>query len=85
MSQRETLLNVAGMTCPACTRHVTAALTDVPGVEGVEVRLRAGIVLVRHAAGASASSMVAALSAAGYDSRLQVGPLQAGGAGEQRR
>ena len=84
MSQRETVLEVAGMTCPSCVRHVTAALSGVPGVSSVEVRLKKGTVLIRHDATASTSSMTAALNEAGYDSRIRVGPLHAEAVGLAR-
>lgn len=74
MSQKEIVLNVAGMSCSSCVRHVSAALQSVPGVSNVEVRLRAGTVLVRHDATASTSSMVKALGEAGYDSQLAARP-----------
>jgi copper chaperone CopZ len=70
MSQRETVLEVRGMSCSSCVRHVSAALQSVPGVSSVQVALRAGTALVRHDAAASTSSMVQALDAAGYDARL---------------
>lgn len=65
------------MSCSSCVRHVSGALQSVPGVSNVEVRLRAGTVLVRHDATGSTSSMVEALDEAGYDSRIKLGPLQA--------
>ncbi|WP_226343819.1 heavy-metal-associated domain-containing protein [Agilicoccus flavus] len=37
-----TTFTVAGMTCGHCTSAVTAELTDLPGVEGVDVDLVAG-------------------------------------------
>lgn len=77
MSQRETILNVAGMSCPSCSRHVTAALTSVPGVSNVDVRLKAGTVLIRHEVSASTSTMLEALREAGYDAKIHGGPLQA--------
>jgi copper chaperone CopZ len=85
MSQKETVLDVVGMSCASCVRHVSAALQSVPGVSSVEVRLRAGTVLVRHDATASTSSMVEALDEAGYASRIEVGPLQAEVMAPQRR
>ena len=65
----ETLLNVEGMTCPSCIRHVTAALEDVEGVTGVEVKLREGKVTVKHVAGAKVVAFIGALKEAGYESR----------------
>ncbi len=75
MTRTETTLDVAGMSCGSCVRHVTAALSTVSGVEQVEVRLRAGTVLVRHDAAASTAHMVQALSEVGYETRIRGGPL----------
>lgn len=43
----ETILNVAGMTCGACIRHIQSALAPL-GVERATVDLRQGTVTVRH-------------------------------------
>lgn len=71
MKTRETVLNVAGMSCPSCVRHVTAALAGVPGILKVEVRLRDGVVEIQHEPGATAAKMIAALRDAGYASELR--------------
>ena len=47
-TERDTILEVQGMTCPSCIRHVTAALNEVDGVEKVDVKLRDGLVVVQH-------------------------------------
>ncbi len=66
--KRETELGVVGMTCPSCVRHVKGALAGLPGVEDVEVRLRDGVVVVRHdEAGAGVAALVEALRGAGYE------------------
>ena len=67
MTETETLLNVRGMSCASCVRHVDVALRDLDGVSKVDVRLSEGKVLVRHAPGTSVSSMVEALAEAGYE------------------
>lgn len=72
MSDKETILDVQGMSCPSCIRHVDAALHDLDGVSKVEVRLRDGKVLVRHDPDTPIESMIKALSDAGYDSTLSV-------------
>lgn len=65
---RVTLLNVSGMTCGSCVRHVDRALRALAGVRDVEVRLREGRVQVKHdPSGAPAASMIGALRAAGYE------------------
>lgn len=66
--ERETVLNVAGMTCMSCVRHVDRALRDIPGVSAVEVRLSEGEVLVKHdAEQASIEAMSDALREEGYE------------------
>lgn len=62
----ETCLFVEGMTCPSCIRHIDGALTQVPGVEAVDVQLREGKVLVRHRAGVDTAALIGAVVQAGY-------------------
>ncbi|MBN8614554.1 MAG: heavy-metal-associated domain-containing protein [Deltaproteobacteria bacterium] len=66
-SQRETLLNVTGMTCRGCARHVEHALRELEGVRAVEVRLREGEVRVEHDGSVAPTELVEALRVAGYD------------------
>lgn len=62
-----TLLDVQGMTCGACVRHVRSALLRIDGVEAVDVTLATGAVRVRHDADdAPVARLVAALTGAGY-------------------
>ena len=69
MSQH-TILEVQGMTCPSCIRHVSTALTELAGVGTVDVQLREGVVVVEHdAAQAPVAQLVGALEEAGYASR----------------
>lgn len=68
MSQ-DTLLDVQGMSCASCVRHVTAALA-IDGVDRVDVQLRDHRVIVRHdAARAPVRALVRALEDAGYVAR----------------
>ncbi len=67
MTEKQTLLDVQGMSCASCVHHVGTALKEVDGVSNVDVRLREGKVLVRHDAGTPVESLVAALADAGYD------------------
>lgn len=62
------MLAVTGMTCSACARVVTNALSRVPGAEGVEVYLNAGRAVIGGAARPEA--LVAAVEKAGYGARL---------------
>ncbi len=61
-------LNVQGMTCSACARHVTAALQPLAGVVAVEVDLQAGRVRVQGEADSAA--LLVALDDAGYPAQL---------------
>lgn len=67
---RETILDVSGMTCPSCILHVDAALKELEGVEAVEVQLREGKVRVQHdASTAPVNSLIAAVVDAGYEAK----------------
>ncbi|MEP6754529.1 MAG: heavy-metal-associated domain-containing protein [Chthonomonadales bacterium] len=41
-----TTLNITGMNCGACAKNVTTALTNLPGVESVDVQLEAAKAIV---------------------------------------
>lgn len=70
-THHETILDVSGMSCPSCVRHINDALRELDGVDKVEVRLSDGKVLVRHdETKATTSHMIAALREAGYESTL---------------
>ncbi len=67
-ANRETLLDVMGMSCPSCVSHINKALRDVEGVASVEVRMQDGRVLVRHDAGAAPiDTLIEALGEVGYE------------------
>ena len=71
-NDQATILEVQGMTCPSCIRHVNAALADLEGVHQVDVQLRAGLVVVTHDPGqAPSTQLVEALDRAGYPARPQ--------------
>lgn len=61
-----TVLNVEGMSCEHCVRHVTNALEDVAGVEKVAVNLEAKTATVDHTESATTEMMKAAVEEAGY-------------------
>ena len=65
----ETLLDVDGMTCGGCVRHVDRALNAVEGVAEVDVKLREGRVLVKHGAAVATDALRRALEDAGYPAR----------------
>ncbi|MCQ4347465.1 cation transporter [Pseudomonas stutzeri] len=61
-------LNVQDMSCGACVRHVTEALSPLAGVESVEVDLQAG--RVRVGGQPDSAALLAALDDAGYPAQL---------------
>jgi copper chaperone len=73
MNNKEVLLDVMGMTCPSCIRHVNGALGDLEGVLKVDVRLREGKVLVKYDADhVELNALIAALREQGYESAPSV-------------
>jgi len=69
-NEQDTILEVQGMTCPSCIRHVTSALTNLEGVAKVDVKLRDGIVVIKHdTSQAPITQLIDALSDAGYVSK----------------
>jgi len=67
--KHETTLDVTGMSCSSCVRHVNDALGNLPGVAKVEVRLGDGKVVVQHEPDkTSIDNLIAALREAGYES-----------------
>lgn len=73
MSNREEIiLNVEGMTCSSCVRHVEGALRELEGIEAVEVKLKDGTVKVAHdASRATIDRIIEALSDAGYEAHTR--------------
>lgn len=65
----ETLLDVKGMSCSSCVRHIDGALKRLDGVAQVDVRMREGRVLVRHGANVEAAALVGAIEDAGYEAQ----------------
>jgi copper chaperone CopZ len=80
----EIKLDVSGMTCGSCVKHVTNALKPLDGVEDVSVDLATGKVKVTRAAD-KADDLIAALVEDGYPAQLDAGGTnqakQAGGCG----
>lgn len=69
-NEQDTILEVQGMSCPSCIRHISSALTELDGVGKVDVSLRDGIVVVKHdAAQAPVTQLIATLDVAGYASK----------------
>lgn len=71
MKEQNTILEVEGMTCPSCIRHVSSALTELDGVGKIDVKLREGIVQVAHDGRATHADMIEALTNAGYVSKAR--------------
>ena len=57
---------VIGMTCGHCVASVTEELTDLPGVQTVDVVLESGLVTVVSAAPLNRDAIMAAVTEAGY-------------------
>ena len=69
-NEQDTTLEVQGMSCPSCVRHISSALSELEGVGKVDVKLRDGIVIVKHDAGqAPVAQLIATLDGAGYASK----------------
>lgn len=58
---------VTGMTCGHCERHVTEEVTQVDGVESVEVSHETGRLVVTSSQEISDAAIVAAVDEAGYE------------------
>ena len=63
-------LDVQGMTCGSCVKHVTKALQSVPGVRQVEVDLAKGRARVMGEVAPSAQALIAALASEDYPAQL---------------
>ena len=63
-------LEVQGMSCGACVKHVTQALQPLAGINHVEVDLQSGYVQVSGELVQVRDALVTALTAAGYPSKL---------------
>jgi copper ion binding protein len=64
----KTVLQVTGMSCDNCVRHVGAALRELAGVRAVDVQLASGRVSVEHEpARPSVEAMIEAVQEAGYE------------------
>ena len=70
-----TTLNISGMTCQNCARHVREALEKVPGVESVEVNLDAAQATVKPLDGKTPdlAALTKAVSRAGYTASALLG------------
>jgi copper chaperone CopZ len=71
MENQTIILDVSGMTCNNCVRHVREALEQVAGVGEVQVDLASGRVTVKHQGETAPASLIAAVDDAGYEAKLQ--------------
>ena len=70
VSETQTLIAVAGMSCASCVGRVEQTLAAVPGVTGASVNLVTGQATICHPEGLVAiTDLVAAVEAAGYEAR----------------
>ncbi|PWN01165.1 cation-transporting ATPase [Nocardioides silvaticus] len=65
MSEQNTY-QVSGMTCAHCVASVTEEISEIPGVESVDVTLETGAVVVTSAAPVAREAVADAVSEAGY-------------------
>ena len=63
----EKTINVKGMTCPHCVKHVTKALSGMDGVSNVNVNLEAGTATFTAARDIPDTELAAVLDDAGYE------------------
>lgn len=78
-----TTYTVVGMTCGHCVASVTEEVTDVPGVDGVEVDLATGAMIVTSDDPRTAiddHAVRAAVAEAGYEIADRFGGATGGGA-----
>ena len=66
-------LEITGMTCDACARHVTQALLTVPGVQSAEVSYPQSTAHVTADGVVDAIALTAAVAAAGYGTKPRAG------------
>ena len=63
-------INVTGMHCTSCERHIDQALHDVVGVHATHTSAKAGTCEVSADDNVSAESLLAAITSAGYAGAL---------------
>ena len=68
-------LEVQGMSCGACVKHVTQALQPLAGVSGVDVDLQSGHVRVTGDLPQGGDSLAQVLTAAGYPAKLSTSAI----------
>ena len=66
MSATTTQFQVTGMTCGHCGMSVRGEVSEVPGVQGVEVSHETGLLTVSSTQGVDDAAVRAAVDEAGY-------------------
>lgn len=61
-----TVLNIEGMSCAHCVKHVTNALNELPGVSETVVSLEGKTATVQHDGTVTPEQMKLAVEEAGY-------------------
>ncbi|MFO0551958.1 MAG: heavy metal-associated domain-containing protein [Polyangiaceae bacterium] len=74
MNGLTTTLEVTGMTCGSCVRHVKQALERIDGVERAEVQLTPGRAAVKHRVGLTAQELLGAIEEEGYEACVLSAP-----------
>ena len=63
--------NITGMTCSACSVHVTKAVAKVNGVKNVNVNLLSNSMVVEYDDAVSSSDIISAVTEAGYGAEIE--------------
>ena len=71
-SMNTTILSVEGMMCPHCERHVTQALSTLPGVTEVKADHKSSTVTISSSTPLDAALLAATITQAGYDYKGQL-------------
>lgn len=75
----KTELQITGMTCQRCQRHVEAALRQQPGVTQATVVLTPGSAVVEHDDRTTLDALCAAVVEAGYECKPVGGAVEGAG------
>ena len=63
----KTILNIEGMSCAHCVKHVKEGLESTAGVKSAEVSLKDKTVIVEHGDEVDLAMLKAAVEEAGYE------------------
>ncbi|KAK6457045.1 copper-transporting ATPase [Scheffersomyces xylosifermentans] len=66
-----TVVNIQGMTCGACSASITEAVEAIPGVENVSVSLVTESGLVKHSTSVSKERIKQAIEDCGFDAQIE--------------